>query len=98
MIADIIFGEILPFILLVVAGYLIYTHRDERVIKWAEIAVRAAEQIYKESGAGKEKFAYVADWISAKFKIPKEDLKIIIEDAVFKLNSEKNKGSEDGKG
>ncbi len=96
MIADIIFGAILPFILLVVAGYLIFTHRDERVIKWVEIAVRAAEQIYKESGKGKEKFAYVSKWISEKFKISETDLKNLIENAVFEINKDKKKSGGEG--
>ena len=60
---NLIFGVIIPFVLLVIAGYLIKTFRDNNVIKWVGIAVRAAEQIYKESGMGKEKFEYVSSWI-----------------------------------
>ncbi len=86
MIVDILLGAVAPLILLIVAGYLIKTFRNNEVIKWVGIAVKAAEQIYKASGQGKEKFAYVADWISSKFKIPKEDLKNLIESAVYELN------------
>ena len=87
MIANIILGGVIPFILMIVAGYLIMTFRDDNVIKWVKIAVKAAEQIYKESGMGKEKFAYVSEWISKKFKISETDLKNLIENAVYELNS-----------
>mgnify|MGYP002519975224 CR=1 FL=1 len=85
--SNIILGAIIPFVLLIVAGYLILNYRNDNVIKWVKIAVKAAEQIYKESGKGKEKFEYVSKWISEKFKIPEEDLKNIIESAVFELNN-----------
>ena len=86
MIVNVILGVILPLILLLIAVYLFFTYRDEKVLKWVGIAVKAAEQIYNAPGQGKEKFEYVADWISAKFKIPKEDLKNLIECAVYELN------------
>ena len=84
--SNIILGAIIPFVLLIVAGYLIKTYRDDNVIKWVKIAVKAAEQIYKESGKGKEKFEYVSKWIAEKFKIPETELKNLIESAVFELN------------
>ena len=88
MIINLVLGFILPFILLVGAFYLIKTYRDDNVIKWVKMAVSAAEQIYKGNGRGKEKFAYVEKWISEKFKISPEDLKNIIESAVFEMNKE----------
>lgn len=87
MIVDIIFGIIVPFVLLVVAGYLLKKFHNDEVIKWVGIAVEAAEQIYRDSGMGKEKFDYVSKWISEKFKISEDDLKNLIESAVYKLNS-----------
>ena len=84
--SSIILGAIIPFVLLIVAGYLIITFRDDKVIKWVKIAVKAAEQIYKGSGKGKEKFEYVSKWISEKFKISEAELKNLIERAVFELN------------
>ena len=89
MTVNVILGVILPLILLLIAGYLMFTFRDEKVLKWVNIAVKAAEQIYNAPGQGKEKFDYVADWISTKFKIPKEDLKNLIESAVYELNNTK---------
>lgn len=87
---NLILGYILPFVLLVLAFYLIKTFRDEKIIKWVGIAVRAAEQMFKESGQGEEKFEYVFEWISKKFKISKADLKNLIESAVYEINGEKN--------
>lgn len=91
MVIDTIFGYILPFVLVIVAGYLIKVYRSEEVVKWVKVAVKAAEQIYNASGQGKEKFAYVSEWISKKFKISETDLKNIIESAVYELNSTKTK-------
>ena len=87
MVVSVILGYITPFILLVVAGYLSKIYRSDEVIKWVKVAVKAAEQIYNESGQGKEKFDYVSKWISKKFKISETDLKNIIESAVYELNN-----------
>jgi len=85
MIVNIILGAIVPLILLIVAGYLIKTFRNNEVIKWVGIAVKAAEQIF-EHGMNTEKFTYVSEWISKKFKISEADLKNLIESAVYELN------------
>lgn len=87
MIADIILGYIVPFVLLVVAGYLIKHYHNENVIKYVKIAVRAAEQIFAH-GENAEKFEYVKEWISKKFKISEKDLKNLIESAVYEINKE----------
>lgn len=86
MIVNAILGIILPLIFLVIAGYLIITYHDDKLDKWVKIAVKAAEQIYNAQGQGKEKFEYVANWISTKFDIPKDDLKNLIESAVYEIN------------
>ena len=91
MIANIILGYILPFVLIITSFCLIKNFRDERAMKWITIAVRAAEQIYKETGMGKEKFAYVVEWVSSKFNVSEADLKNFIESAVYELNEEKKK-------
>lgn len=90
LVVDVFLGAVLPLFLLICAGYLIKNNRDDNVMKWIRVAVKAAEQIYG-SGCGKEKFQYVAEWISAKFSISKEDLKNLIESAVWELNKETNK-------
>lgn len=90
LVANVLLGVIAPFILLIVAGYLILTYRDDKVIKMVAIAVKAAEQIF-EHGMNDEKFAYVSKWISEKFKISEADLKNLIESAVYELKKEKDK-------
>jgi hypothetical protein len=87
MLINIILGGIVPLALLIAAGYLIKTYRDDNVIKWVKIAVESAEQIFKH-GENTEKFQYVAEWISNKFKISEADLKNIIESAVYELNKQ----------
>ncbi len=82
---NVIFGAVVPCVLIVAAGVLIKSYRSDNVIKWVKIAVNAAEQIYNESGQGKEKFKYASEWISQKFNISKKDLKNIIESAVFEM-------------
>lgn len=84
MIIDILLGVIIPFVLLVVSGYLIKTYRSDSVVKWVKIAVNAAEQIF-EHGDNAAKFEYVETFVSEKFKISKEDLKNLIESAVHEL-------------
>lgn len=91
MVTNIIFGGIIPFVLLIVAGYLIKTFRDDNIVKWVKVAVEAAEQIF-EHGMNDKKFAYVSDWISKKFKISEDDLKNIIESAVYELNKKQDNG------
>lgn len=87
MIVNIVLGVILPLILFVVAGYLVKSYRDDNVIKWVGIAVKAAEQIF-EHGENREKFNYVVSCISNKFKISETDLENIIESAVYELNQQ----------
>lgn len=90
MAVNLILGYILPFVLLVAAVYFAKIYRDERVAKWVGIAVRAAEQIF-EHGENEEKFKYVFEWISKKFKISKEELKNLIESSVYIINAEQKK-------
>ena len=84
MIVDILLGAVVPFILLVAAGYLIKTHRSDDVVMWVKIAVKAAEQIF-EHGMNDEKFTYVASFISEKFNLTEDELVNLIESAVYEL-------------
>lgn len=52
-------------------------------------AVEAAEQIYRESGMGKIKKAYVSEYLKEKgFKLDEKDLDNMIESCVLELNRE----------
>lgn len=76
-------------IVLVVSGYVIPFLKNKNIYDYAKIAVQAAEQIYKESGMGKDKFEYVRNWLHKKLNITDDDLKKIIESAVYEINKEK---------
>lgn len=91
MIVNIILGVVVPLILIVLSGYLMINYRDEQILKWVRIAVKAAEQIYNAPGQGKAKFDYVATWISEKFNIDRTDLRNLIEGAVYELNKNSEK-------
>ena len=90
MVINVILGYVVPFILLVVAGYLLKVYRSAEVVKWVGIAVKAAEQIFAH-GENSEKFQYVSEWISDKFNISETDLKNLIESAVYELNNTETK-------
>lgn len=59
----------------------------EEVNEWVRIAVTAAEQIYRETGKGKEKKAYVLKFLEEKnLKIDGESVDLMIESAVKNMN------------
>lgn len=66
--------------------YIIPILKDKKLYDAVVVAVQAAEQIYKGSGLGKQKFEYVKSWICRTFKVDDENLKNIIESAVYELN------------
>lgn len=82
---------IIPLLCTILTVYIVPFLKEKRLYESVVIAVKAAEQIYKESGMGKEKFAYVKAWVQEKFDISDADLKNIIESAVYELNEEKGK-------
>lgn len=57
---------------------------------WVQVAVGAAEQIYKEKGQGKLKKKYVLNFLNSKgIDIDDEQLDVLIEAAVYELNRNK---------
>lgn len=55
--------------------------------EWVRTAVKAAEQIYKGSGRGDEKKAFVLDWLQDhKITFDAAIIDAIIEAAVYELN------------
>ena len=86
--------KVVALICMAIITYIIVPFlKEKKLYAYVDIAVRAAEQIFKESGSGPQKFAYVTEWIKNKFKVTDEDLKRIIEWAVYNMNLEK--GAED---
>lgn len=80
---------VIPLLCTILTVYIIPLLKQKKLYDAVIIAVNAAEQIYNQSGMGKEKFEYVKDWIKSKFHISDEDLKNIIESAVYELNKSK---------
>ena len=80
---------IVPLMCTILTLYVVPMLKEKKLYNAVVIAVNAAEQIFTESGMGKEKFEYVKEWIKKKFKISDEDLKNIIESAVYELNNSK---------
>lgn len=59
------------------------------VMKWVKIAVQAAEMIYKESGMGKAKKAYVIEFLNdVGIKFDEQKIDNMIESAVLELKKE----------
>lgn len=58
----------------------------EQVMGWVTIAVEAAEQIYRESGMGAKKKAYVLDFLAKKgITLDVDSIDAMIESAVLDL-------------
>lgn len=59
------------------------------IIKWVKIAVQAAEMIYKESGMGEAKKAYVKTFLEDKgIKYDERQIDSMIESAVLELKGQ----------
>lgn len=55
---------------------------------WVRVAVSAAEQLYKGAGRGKEKKAYVLEWLASHgVTVDEAKLDALIEAAVYDINS-----------
>lgn len=80
---------VIPLLCTILTVYVIPLLKQKKLYDAVVIAVNAAEQIYNQSGMGKEKFEYVKEWIKKNFKVSDEDLKNIIESAVYELNKSK---------
>lgn len=65
------------------------TAQEQKEINaWVRIAVTAAEQIYTGSGRGKEKKAYVLDWLRAHgITVDESRLDAMIESAVYDMKN-----------
>lgn len=58
----------------------------EQIMGWVTIAVEAAEQIYRESGMGAKKKAYVLDFLAKKgCTLDADSVDAMIESAVLNL-------------
>lgn len=63
------------------------TEQQDNIIFWVDVAVNAAEQIYKEKGQGKLKKQYVLEFLTGiGLKITEEEADILIEAIVREIN------------
>jgi hypothetical protein len=89
-------GAILTY--LIVPFILSKTNKEQReeVYFWVQVAVQAAEMIYKEKGKGKLKKDYVITFLQSKgINLTIQELDVLIEAAVQELNlAKKNLGVE----
>lgn len=99
---DIIVKVIIP-ILSAILTYLIVPlilskttkQQRENVYFWVQVAVSAAEMIYKEKGQGKLKKEYVVDFLVSKgINITVQELDVLIEATVKELNLAQEKLNE----
>ena len=92
---DIIFKTVLALVSLFLTSILIpfirsKTTSEQRkaLLQLIKDAVAAAEKMFPESGQGKNKKAFVLDWLNARgIKIDSLELNALIESAVYSLKS-----------
>lgn len=69
----------------------LYVHygsdRADKIMKWARVAVQAAEQIYG-ANAGKEKAEYVKQYLSERgITVNEAEIRAALEAAVYEMNN-----------
>ena len=87
-----ILGAIITYLIVPFIKQKTTKEQRENIYFWVEVAVSAAEQIYKEKGQGKLKKEYVVDFLVSKgINITIEELDVLIEAAVNELNMAQEK-------
>lgn len=94
---------LIPIIGTILTAYIIPYIKEkidnEKLVKyeeWVDMAVRAAEMLWTESGKGADKKAYVVDFLTNMFNqnkitITEEQMNILIEACVQQMNENKTK-------
>lgn len=92
----------IPILGSIITGFIIPFIREkigvEKLAKyeyWANLAVRAAEMLYVESGSGSKKKQYVVDFLNDMFNkqkvvITEQQIEILIESAIKQMKLEEN--------
>lgn len=77
---------VIALISAVVSAFVVPWLREKRLYDWVVIAVKAAEQVFKESGMGKHKKEYVLAFLKSKgYSVDTESIDMMIESAVHSL-------------
>ena len=88
---ELILELVLTIISLIASKYIIPWLKEKRMMSSAKIIVQAAEQIFTESKAGKEKMAQALTWFCKKFKVSEDEAKKFLEAAVYKMKQKQEK-------
>ena len=92
-IATIIIALIFAVITIIIAPWIksrTTSEQLQQIMSWVNIAVLAAEQLFKGIGRGEEKKQYVLDFLKSKgYYIDAEKIEAMIEAEVAKLNGGK---------
>lgn len=94
-----VIGAVITLVVFVIGAFLLPllrqklgTEQTNELLRWVAIFVRAAEQIFRESGMGEQKKAYVLDKLREKgYNVDMEAVDEMIEAAVLELNREVQK-------
>lgn len=86
-----VFGAIVTYFIIPYIKTNIDSVKLSQYKEWATLAVKTAEMLWKETGHGEDKKAYVVDFLtnmfnSKKVVITKEQMNVLIESAVQELN------------
>lgn len=73
------------------------TAQQENLKYWVEVAVMAAEGLYKQSGMGDLKFKYVVNFLESKgFTVNTQEIKTLVEASVYDLINQFKTVEDDG--
>lgn len=90
-----IIGTILTVYIIPLIKEWIGNEKLEKYEYWADMAVKAAEMLWKESGMGKDKKAYVVGFLTEMFNknkivITEQQMEVLVEAAVKQMKLEEN--------
>lgn len=84
-----ILGVITTIIAVMVIPYIkskLSAEQEEKLAYWVDVAVMAAEGLFKQSGMGDEKFEYVMNFLEAKgLGADFEEIEALVEASVYQL-------------
>jgi hypothetical protein len=91
-----IFSALITLICALISAFLIpyiktkvSAEKFETIKSWVKVAVQAAEMLYRETGMGEQKKAYVIEYLNSKgYKLDTDTLNNLIESAVLELNKQ----------
>ena len=86
---DVIIKLVISFICIAITVYVVPYLKEKNLYSAVKTAVQAAEQLYKESGMGRKKYAYVYECIKSIHDIEETELTTLIESAVYEINQGK---------